>query len=52
LETIPLSGPSRYPIPTNDHRIASIAIRNNFTLLTKDRHFNKIAGLTIADCNG
>lgn len=36
------------PIPTNDHWIAAIAIRNNFTLLTRDRHFDRVAGLAVA----
>jgi len=35
------------PIPTNDHWIAAIALRNNHTLLTRDRHFEKIAGLAV-----
>lgn len=35
------------PVPTNDHWIASIAIRNNGTLLTRDRHFDAIAGLAV-----
>lgn len=36
------------PIPTNDHWIAAIAIRNNLTLLTRDRHFVHVAGLAVA----
>ncbi|NJK91976.1 MAG: type II toxin-antitoxin system VapC family toxin [Blastochloris sp.] len=36
------------PIPTNDHWIASIAVRNNGTLLTRDRHFDNVAGLAVA----
>jgi len=45
------AGLSRWPrifrIPTNDHWIAAIALRNNHTLLTRDRHFEKIAGLAL-----
>lgn len=36
------------PIPTNDHWIAAIAIRNNFTLLSRDHHFEKIYGLVLS----
>lgn len=35
------------PIPTNDHWIAAIAIRNNYTLLTRDRHFDHVTGLLV-----
>lgn len=34
-------------IPSNDHWIAAIAIRNNHTLLTHDRHFDQVAGLAV-----
>ncbi len=37
------------PIPTNDHWIAAIAIRNNFTLLSRDRHFGGVTGLVLSN---
>ncbi len=35
------------PIPTNDIWIASLAIQHNFTLITMDKHFDEIEGLTM-----
>lgn len=40
------------PIPSNDHWIAAIAMRNNFTLLTRDRHFRRVPGLAVAGWDG
>ena len=33
------------PIPTNDVWIASIALQNNFTLITNDKHFKDVPNL-------
>ena len=33
------------PIPSNDQWIAAIALRSNFTLLSRDRHFQHVSGL-------
>ncbi|WP_266367098.1 type II toxin-antitoxin system VapC family toxin [Tellurirhabdus rosea] len=35
------------PIPENDVWIAAIALQNNLTLATRDRHFDKIDGLVV-----
>ena len=35
------------PIPTNDIRIAAIAIQNGLTLATQDKHFSEIQELAI-----
>ena len=35
------------PIPTNDIWIAALAITNNSTLISRDKHFNKIEGLMV-----
>lgn len=35
------------PIPENDIWIATIAKQNNLTLVTRDKHFNEIDGLSI-----
>ena len=35
------------PIPTNDVWIASIAMQNNFTLITNDKHFIDIQNLKL-----
>lgn len=35
------------PIPTNDVWIASIAIQNNFTLITNDKHFREVPNLKV-----
>ncbi len=40
------------PIPTNDHWIAAIAIRNNLTLMTRDRHFSHVKGLSLKHWDG
>jgi len=37
------------PIPENDIWIAAISKQNNITLLTKDKHFNKIKKLEIKE---
>jgi len=36
------------PIPTNDLWIASLAVQHNLTLLTRDRHFARIAQVSRA----
>lgn len=35
------------PIPENDIWIAAIAIQNDLTLTTRDKHFNEIEGLSL-----
>ena len=35
------------PIPTNDHWISAIALRNHFVVMTRDRHFHEVAGLVV-----
>ena len=35
------------PIPTNDIWIASVAFQHGLPLFTKDRHFERISGLTL-----
>ena len=35
------------PIPTNDHWIAAIAIRHHLSLMSRDRHFDRIPGLEV-----
>src|SRR5262249_15836295 len=35
------------PIPENDIWIAAIAIQHNLTLVTRDQHFQHVAGLSI-----
>jgi tRNA(fMet)-specific endonuclease VapC len=35
------------PIPTNDVWIAAIAMQNEFTLISSDKHFKEIEGLTV-----
>ena len=35
------------PIPENDIWIASIALQNGLTLLTRDSHFNHVPGLSV-----
>lgn len=35
------------PIPVNDVWIAASAIQHDLTLITRDKHFNEIAGLAI-----
>ena len=47
-----IAGPLRLrgkPIPSNDLWIASIALRNNFSLLTRDKHFVPVEGLNVID---
>lgn len=36
-----------YPIPENDIWIAAIVLQHNLTIVTKDKHFNKIEELVI-----
>ena len=35
------------PIPTNDVWIAAIALQNNFTLITNDKHFKEVPNLKV-----
>lgn len=35
------------PIPENDIWIAAIAFRNDYTLITRDKHFKEIQGINI-----
>ena len=35
------------PIPTNDVWIAAIALQNNFTLITNDKHFKEVTNLKV-----
>jgi tRNA(fMet)-specific endonuclease VapC len=35
------------PIPENDIWIAAIALQNGLSLITRDRHFNEVGGLTV-----
>ena len=35
------------PIPTNDHWIAAIAVRNHLSLMTRDGHFENVASLDV-----
>lgn len=35
------------PIPENDIWIAAIAIQHNLSLVTRDKHFNEVEGLTL-----
>lgn len=35
------------PIPTNDVWIAALAIQNDFTLITRDKHFKEIDSLKV-----
>jgi tRNA(fMet)-specific endonuclease VapC len=37
------------PIPTNDIWIAAVAFQHGYTLMTTDRHFSFIPGLTLTD---
>ncbi len=38
-----------HPIPENDIWIAAIALQHGLTLVTRDRHFQEIEGLSIAE---
>jgi tRNA(fMet)-specific endonuclease VapC len=35
------------PIPTNDHWISAIAVRNHLSLMTRDGHFDQIPALEV-----
>jgi len=35
------------PIPSNDHWIAATALRHNLTLVSRDRHFSHVSGLSL-----
>ena len=39
------------PIPTNDLWIAALAIQHDLPLLSRDRHFRKLAQLTLVDAH-